>query len=67
MSHETVSRRHCVLVNFPDDVWLYDLDSTVGTVVEGQRLVGRMLLDGVHDVMVGKVRLRIAASSGLLV
>jgi serine/threonine protein kinase len=67
LDHKNVSRRHCVIVNFPDDVWLYDLDSTVGTVVDGQPLVGRMLLDGVHEVSVGGMRLRIAASSGLLV
>ena len=67
LDHKNVSRRHCVIVNFPDDVWLYDFDSTVGTVVDGQRLVGRMLLDGVHEVSAGGMRLRIAASSGLLV
>ena len=67
LSHKSVSRRHCVLVNFPDDVWLYDLESTVGTKVDGHRLVGRMLLDGVHDVSVAGVQLRIAASSDQLV
>jgi serine/threonine protein kinase len=67
VNQESVSRRHCVLVNYSDDVWLYDLDSTVGTTVDGQRLAGRMLLDGVHEVTVGRARLRIAATSGLLV
>jgi serine/threonine protein kinase len=63
----SVSRRHCVIVNYPDDVWLYDLGSTIGTVVDGQRLVGRMLLDGVHDVAVGNMRIRIAARNDLLI
>lgn len=67
MKHESVSRRHCLLVNFLDDVWLYDLESTCGTTVDGQRLVGRMLLDGVHVVSVAGVQLRIAASSDQLI
>lgn len=63
----SVSRRHCVIVNYPDGVWLYDLSSTVGTVIDGQRLVGRVFLDGVHDVEIGRVRIRIAASSDLVI
>jgi len=62
-----VSRRHCVIVNYPDDVWLYDLGSTVGTAIDGQGVVGRMFLDGVHEVAVGKVCIRVAASNNLLI
>jgi hypothetical protein len=62
-----VSRRHWAIVNFPDDVWLYDLGSTGGTIVDGQPLVGRVLLDGVHAVTAGGVSIRIAARSDLLV
>ena len=62
----TVSRRHCAIVNYPDNVWLYDLESTIGTVNDGERVVGRMLLDGVHEVVVGRVRFRIASSSDRL-
>ncbi len=67
LNDATVSRRHCAIVNYPHDVWLYDLGSTRGTVVDGQRLVGRVFLDGVHEVAVGKVRIRVAASSDLLI
>ena len=67
LEHRGVSRRHCVVVNRSDDVWLYDLDSTVGTLVDGEWLSGTMHLAGVHNVDVGGVRLRIAASSDLLV
>ena len=63
----SVSRRHCVIVNFSDDVWLYDLGSTWGTVVAGTRLAGDVFLDGVHEVAVGNVQIRIAARSDLLV
>lgn len=41
----TVSRRHCVVVNSRDDVWLYDLEST-GTYVNGERVKGKVPLVG---------------------
>lgn len=63
----SVSRRHCVIVNYPDDVWIYDLESTMGTHIDGERLGGRKFLDGVHDVQIGQVRIRVAASSDLLI
>jgi len=66
-SNAEVSRRHCVIVNYPDDVWLYDLGSTSGTVIDGHRVIGRVFLDGVHDVVVGPVCFRVAASSDLLI
>ena len=59
LSDGSVSRRHCVIVNYPDEVWLYDLGSACGTVVGGQRLIGRMLLDQRHEVELGGVRFRI--------
>ena len=67
VENRSVSRRHCALVNFPGEVWLYDLDSTVGTEVDGEPLTGRMFLDGVHEAVVGGVAVRIAAKSDLLV
>lgn len=62
-----VSRRHCVVVNRPDDVWLYDLESTVGTRVDEEQISGSQHLAGVHNVELGEVSLRIAASHDLLV
>ena len=62
-----VSRRHCVVVNRPDDVWLYDLESTVGTLVDGEQLSGSQHLAGVHNVDLGEISIRIAASHDLLV
>ena len=52
---------------FAGDVWLRDLQSHVGTVADGRRLVGRMFLDGWHEVTVGRVQLRVSARSDLLV
>jgi serine/threonine protein kinase len=47
-----VSRRHCVVVNCRDDVWLYDLEST-GTFVNGERVMGKTPLVGRSTVRVG--------------
>lgn len=66
LSDRSVSRRHCLIVNYPDEVWLYDLGSTVGTVIDGQRVVDRVLLDNVHEVVVGPVRIRVASRSDML-
>jgi len=48
----SVSRRHCVVVNCRDDVWLYDLEST-GTRVNGERVKGKLPLIGRNIVRVG--------------
>ncbi len=63
----SVSRRHCAIVNLNQEVWLYDLESTMGTYVDGQPVKGRAFLLGVHDVIVGDLPLRIASSSDLLI
>jgi tRNA A-37 threonylcarbamoyl transferase component Bud32 len=47
-----VSRRHCVVVNCREDVWLYDLDST-GTYVNGERVKGKLALIGRNIVRIG--------------
>jgi serine/threonine protein kinase len=67
IDHSSVSRRHAVIINFRNDVWIHDLGSTCGTEVNSKRLVGRTFLDGVHDVKVGRVALRVEAAVGLLV
>ena len=63
----SVSRRHCVIVNYPDDVWIYDLDSTVGTFINGERICGKMFLLGVCELKVGLYGLRVTSAAGMLV
>ncbi len=53
-----VSRRHCVIVNCKDDIWLYDLEST-GTVVNNLRLKGKMPLIGKNFIRIGKIEIEI--------
>ena len=48
----SVSRRHCVVVNCRNDVWLYDLAST-GTYVNGERVQGKLPLIGRNIVRIG--------------
>lgn len=61
-----ISRRHAVVVNYPYDAWIYDLDSVTGVWVDGQRVNGRAFLDGVHTVRLGARTVRVATKEGLL-
>ncbi len=54
----TISRRHCVIVNCKDDIWLYDLESS-GTFVNKQRLKGKMPLIGKNFIRIGKTEIEI--------
>jgi pentatricopeptide repeat protein len=55
----SASRRHAVIVNMGTEVWLHDLQSTVGTWVDGLRVYGKQPLMGVHDVKIGDAALRV--------
>ena len=63
----SVSRRHALIANYPNDVWLYDLGSTRGTRLDGDAVTGRAFLDGVHRVIVGRVQVEIGSRADLLV
>lgn len=63
----SVSRRHCVIVNYPADVWIYDLDSTGGTFINGERICGKMFLLGVCELKVGRYGMRVTSAAGMLV
>lgn len=62
-----VSRRHAVIVNYPNDVWLYDLGSTCGTRLDEELVCGRAFLDGVHQVNIGPFAIEVSARADLLV
>ena len=48
----SISRRHCVVINCRNDVWLYDLASTA-TYVNGERVQGKLPLIGRNVVRIG--------------
>jgi len=49
----SVSRRHCVIINFKDDIWIYDLGSA-GTYVNGEEVINRMPLIDRNTVRIDK-------------
>ena len=67
LEDRSVSRRHCAIVNCPDNVWIYDLGATQGTTVGEVKVQGRLFLDGVHEIRAGETSFRVAAREGLLV
>lgn len=52
LSGNNVSRRHCLILSFVNETWLYDLNST-GTFVDGVKVTGRMRLTHKHEVSIG--------------
>jgi len=62
-----VSRRHFVVINHPENVWLHDLGSTHGVDVDGERVRGAAFLEGIHDVRAGPAALRISSDASKLV
>lgn len=61
-----VSRRHCVIINSNNDVWLYDLDST-GVFVDEMKVRYSTPLIGVHTVKIGNSKLQLATSKDKLI
>jgi hypothetical protein len=48
----SISRRHCLIINCKDDVWLCDLNST-GTYVNDERVNGKVPLVGKNIIRIG--------------
>ena len=48
----SISRRHCLIINYKDDVWLYDLDST-GTYLNDEGVKGKIPLVGKNILRIG--------------
>lgn len=61
-----ISRRHCLIVNCRDDVWIYDLEST-GTYVNGEWVKGRVPLIGNNEVRIGNKQFIITSDKDALI
>jgi len=60
-----ISRRHCLIINCKDDVWLYDLDST-GTYVNNELVKDKIPLIGLNTIRIGKVEYQITTDKDKL-
>lgn len=49
-----VSRRHCVIINTKDNVWLYDLEST-GTEVNDEIIANKIPLIGYNNLKINDI------------
>jgi len=67
LADNNVSRRHCLIVNFSDDVWVYDVGSTHGVFVDGEKINRKAYLQGVHVLKLGDTELTVCSRLGLLV
>ncbi len=58
LSHSNVSRVHCGLIVTPGGLWVVDLLSRLGTVVERQQVTFRRIADN-DELLIGKYRVRV--------
>lgn len=58
LSHNNVSRVHCGLIVTPGGLWVVDLLSRLGTVVERQQVTFRRIADN-DELLIGKYRVRV--------
>lgn len=64
--HQNVSRRHCLIVNFANDVWLYDMGSTHGTFCDGVSVRTCVFLGGRHKIEIADTTFTILAEENIL-
>ena len=64
--HQSVSRRHSLVVNYTNQVWLYNLDSTHGTFCDGRPVKTSVFLDGRHKIRIADSELIVFAKEGIL-
>jgi len=54
----SISRRHCIIINSKNDLWLYDL-SSIGTYVNNERVNIKIPLVGKNIIRIGKTEYEI--------
>jgi serine/threonine protein kinase len=62
-----ISRRHAVILNYPDDIWVYDLSSVTGVLVDKKPISGKVFLDGTHTVKIGTEIIDVTINESLLI
>lgn len=61
----SVSRRHCLIVNCKDDVWLYDLEST-GTYLNGESVKLKAPIIGLNTLRIGGIEYKVTTDKSEL-
>ena len=60
-----VSRRHCVIINSKDNVWLYDLES-IGTYLNDEKINGKVPIIGFNKITIDKINFTITTDKNKL-
>ena len=60
-----ISRRHCVIINFKDDIWIYDLNST-GTYVNENRVKTKAPLIGKNTIRIAETEYELTNDRSIL-
>ena len=58
-----ISRRHFVIINFKNDVWLYNL-SGLGTIVDGEKITDKVFLNSSHTINVDGNKILVKSDAG---
>lgn len=60
-----ISRRHCVIINSKDDIWLYDLEST-GTYLNDEKVNRKVPILGLNKLTIGNAEYTITTDKSKL-
>ncbi|WP_448509982.1 protein kinase domain-containing protein [Immundisolibacter sp.] len=66
MPHNSISRIHCFLINYKNDIWIYDAGSTLGTYVDGEKIFLKQFLLGKHKIQIGQYSFHIYTSNEII-
>lgn len=64
---DTVSRRHCIIINYPKDLWILDMGSKYGVYIDDKKIKHKQFLLGKHKICVGSYEFDFYSSEGILI
>ena len=54
---ENTSRRHCIIINSKNDVWIYDLKGVNGVLLNDDKIIKKAFLIGVNKIKISNIEL----------
>jgi len=66
INNNSVSRRHCAIINYDKDVWIYDLGSSTGVFVDDKKVNAKCFLLGKHKISIGNFSFNLYTSEDVL-